>query len=263
MKRILLMKVLLVVSLLICLACVAGPPNQTYSLPSGGACEVLTTPEPWLLKNYRVPGHTGLAGASGIDKTELREHDGKIAIAILSGLGRNLDETAYSTKKYVFDLADVRKIQAITEHEWLMAEPIDSEQKSVAGLPGSEYIDYGKNVDYQGKRFAASGDHLSFSDYAALPSPDGHWLALQSFDGKINPPGGMFGMFPHSGHFYVDVFDVDSGTKRFTLKGWAASGGVDEVPQKGTRWVHGKFLFLDFLDDKASFIVCDPTRRSG
>ena len=233
----------------------APPPTYSFTLPPGGACEMLKIPEPWLLQTFdAIYSPDGMAPAHRYDQVELRDLDGKVAIAVLSAHASRKGKTSYS-KKYSFDPGDATTIRAISDADWSRAYAGEGYEKPVGNVTASTptSFDYGDSIDYQGNRLAGSGEHLFPGDRAALLSRDQQWVALQSYNGPVGL-GARRG-----GAFYVDVFAAASGKKRFTLGG-EASSGAPYLTQENTKWTHGKYLFLDPMDDRGSFIICDPAR---
>jgi hypothetical protein len=192
------------------------------------------------------------------DDFQLRELAGQFAIAIKSGLGEGLGKDVYSKQKYSFTLRNPVVLNRIGDQEWNSGTLLPKSEKGVVQCVSGCDSQF-QPVEYKGKEFRASGEHpTSGVDDAAFLSPNQNWLALQSYDGSIDP---VTAHLPESGMLYVDVFDARSGAKQFTAKIHRSSGGV-EGPAIRTRWISGDYLLLDIFPDKQKLIFCDATKQT-
>ncbi|HEY3936472.1 MAG TPA: hypothetical protein VGL97_03540 [Bryobacteraceae bacterium] len=90
-------------------------------------------------------------------------------------------------------------------------------------------------------------------------SQDGSFLAVNSWDGiiAISEPL-MFGRRQFDGHYYVDIYNVDSGQKALAVSG--EFHGVDpHIFFEKSAWI-SKYYFVLPLDGELvhrRFIICD------
>ncbi len=113
----------------------------------------------------------------------------------------------YGENKFQFTPGRPTVLTPIDDEKWRSAkDDVVSTKDPRLVDPSSQ-----SEITYRGKQLRFSGEHLTLTN-AALPSPDGEFLALQSFtfekrEGEIDP---------NAGTFYVDMFRVRSGVKQFS-----------------------------------------------
>jgi len=118
--------------------------------------------------------------------------------------------TIRSLNQYAVVL-DKARVEAADRTQWDSVPELATAYESPFHAP-PQVIDY-EEVLYGERRFRGSGDHLNGGRPYAL-SPDGSWLALMSWRGKVPACQDFFcdGTIPR-GQLFVDVFNVASGEK--------------------------------------------------
>jgi hypothetical protein len=227
---------------------------EEYLVTKVSSCQEVEVPERWRIRNMD-PGVTGGNAVTIDDYFELRNLHDQIAIAVKSASGELFGQNVYSEQKYSFALSHPTALKPISEDEWYSA-PALIKTLGAASKPSPAALDsWHWSVlhwfDYKGHQFRASGNEPASQENGSLLSPGGRWLAVQSFDGKEE---GSF-ISAWRGMFYVDVFDVVSGSKRFTVQVYCTHGQA--APQTANYWLNQNYLFLDVFSNKRKFILCD------
>lgn len=140
-------------------------------------------------------------------------------------------------------------VRPASQDEWNRAGPLPpfrQEVPSVIGPPESATM-----VEYAGGRFPRRGEYWG----VVLPSPDGRWLSVVSFNGRIETPWYQPCFFfgcpdkPTKGDLFVDVFDVASGTAVQSVRAHY-SGMTAAVIYGEAFWAEGGRLFVMPLDER-------------
>jgi len=138
----------------------------------------------------------------------------------------------YSEKKFAFDLSDPRRLRTAEETEW--------RKSAVAALhrrPAGDNLDRngavaGPELEHGGRMFPRAGKE--WASPPALLSPNGRWLALQSYDPKprqrfaIEVFRGVGGL-PNDGNFYAEVYDAGTGLRKARVHASFANVSADTV----------------------------------
>jgi len=66
-------------------------------------------------------------------------------------------------------------------------------------------------------------------------------------------------VLPADGQFFVEVFEVATGSKRLAIRGEFHRIDATSVWQE-TAWVAGRYLVLPFHTEMQAFAICDPGR---
>jgi len=176
---------------------------------------------------------------------------------LLVGVKTSIDPPAYFAQKFGFNPSSPARVRPATDLEWEKASQIELSRHSVANFGGSS-LPQVPEIKYAGKGFPKNGSFWAYDWAAALLSPDGRWLAIQTYDGKLPPPEnrGLRGYLPGEGRFFVDLYEVATGRKRVTIRGRFDDIYASEVWQD-TAWLSDPYLVLPFHTHKEAFVICD------
>ena len=170
-----------------------------------------------------------------------------------------------SLEKYWISLADPSRIQPATQEDWDRASKLEVQIPERPALkPGAftpEEVPDSSPVSFHGRSFQKTGRYWVDKGSLGIPSPDGHWIVLQSYDhdrgGGSNPISD--GYEPASGPFYIDVFNTGTGKKSFTLTGELHNVTASSF-YSNSGWLDGHHLILGLDLSYQALIVCDPTK---
>jgi hypothetical protein len=119
--------------------------------------------------------------------------------------------TSTSSNRVVVGLRD-GLVRDARPGEWDTSKPIASHSDD----PFRERpVVEGTNVSYLRRRFPASGEIIE--RYAL--SPDGNWLAVISYTGKVNRGRELFDFAGARGELYISIFQTSTGTRAAELSG--------------------------------------------
>jgi len=185
---------------------------------------------------------------------------------LLVGVKEPVVPPVYFAKKFAFNPSNPARVRPATDLEWEKATPIELSQKSVAkfnyrlptGVVTEDPLPRVPEIEYVGKRFPKRGEFWARADFGAILSPDGRWLAIQTYDGKPPPPEHQAarGYLPGEGRFFVDLYEVATARKRVTIRGEFEDISASEVWQD-TAWLMERYLVLQFHIRKEAFVLCD------
>ena len=182
------------------------------------------------------------------------------------GVKTSIDPPVYFAQKFAFNPSNPARVRPATDLEWEKATRIELSQKSVAsfktllptGVVIEDTLPQVPEIEYAGKRFPRRGSFWAYGWAAALLSPDGWWLAIQTYDGKLPPPEnrGLRGYLPGEGRFFVDLCEVATARKRVTIRGEFDNVYASTVWQD-TAWLTERCLVLPFHMHMEAFVLCD------
>jgi hypothetical protein len=108
-----------------------------------------------------------------------------------------------------------------------------------------------EGVPYKGKLFRKSGE--SWTDYDALVSPRGTWIAVFSYSSRDKPDRGWLPGFPADGdepgrgEVFLDVYNVVSGVKVISARspfGQKPGGFVPSMLFGSSLWIDDNYLIM-------------------
>ena len=120
----------------------------------------------------------------------------------------------------------------------------------------------GDAVLLQGKLFRKSGPQWPLSAEYARVSPDGNWIAVQSWDGKNYANGNIPLLGPHggSGEFFIDLYGVSSGRRFASIAGEEHDTLEADEPLGPTFWLESRYFILKLGSHLEKMLVCEvPT----
>jgi hypothetical protein len=129
----------------------------------------------------------------------------------------------YSESVYALSLDGRYELRTSNISEWEKAEKLPNVKFDV--FVNKTKVN-GDEVEFEGKSFKKSGQ--SWTNTAALPSPNGKWIAVFSHtSGKGRPNYGLWsGGGPGPGEMFIDIYEVSSSKK--VLSGHRSHTGGDE-----------------------------------
>src|SRR5579871_832068 len=117
----------------------------------------------------------------------------------------------YTRRIYEIDLASPKaEARAIPEATWQSAARIPLGQHNIV----SEQMYASREAAFNGIKLLKTGDLLMIPPNASRLSPDGTWLVLQSWRGKVNSEDSIRGILAAGvgkGSIFFDVFHADTG----------------------------------------------------
>jgi hypothetical protein len=218
-------------------ACTRGPHARVVeSRADVGSIGVVRFPAPWT----RGPSNTHILGPANY---VLRAASPEELLFRRDGRGQGTSDNIFAVR-----IRDRFPVRTAGEDEWSRAEPLPAfrqEVPSVTGPPASATM-----VGYGGGAFPRRGEYWG----VVLPSPDGRWLSVVSFDGRIETPWYRLCLFgcpdkPLDGDLFIDVFEVTSGTAVQSIRAHY-SGMTAAVIYDEAFWGDGGRLFVMPLDER-------------
>jgi hypothetical protein len=233
---------------------------------SKGACKEIRLPD-WE-PPPDLPGPRGwgalLMDAPLTSDLDFRSGDGGVLVGLLVVPNYpNAGPRPYSPAKYRIDPATGR-IRKATEGEWDRAEPFFVYRDST--LPAGLDMNPEKHLIYKGKEFVRRGAQWPLpSEDAARLSPDGSFLAVNSWDGemKICPELAPLGCRDRiQGTYYVEIYDAASASLILSLSGQFQ--GVEPLALfLRSAWASKNFYFLPLDTVKMNrFVFCDVEKAA-
>jgi hypothetical protein len=117
----------------------------------------------------------------------------------------------------------------------------------------------GDAVLLRGKLFRKSGSQWPLSAEHARVSPDGNWIAVQSWEGKNYANGNIPLLGPHggSGKFFVDLYGVSSGRRFASIDGEEHDTLEADEPLGLTFWLESHNFILKLGSHLERMLVCE------
>jgi len=163
----------------------------------------------------------------------------------------------YSPAKYWIDPATGR-VRRATESEWGGGQQNPAYRDST--LQAGFTMDPEKHLIYKGKEFVRRGAQWPFTSRdAARLSPDGGFLAVNSWDGeiKICSEYALGCQNRIQGTYYMEIYDVPSGSLTLSLKG-QFEGVEPSALFVRSAWSSRQYYFLPLDAVKMNrFVLCD------
>jgi hypothetical protein len=165
----------------------------------------------------------------------------------------------YSPNKYWVDLRSGR-VRAATQAEWDSGVLV---RQSFRGRgpywePGpANGVPSGDAILFQGKLFRKSGPQWSPSAEHARVSPDGNWIAVQSWEGKDYANGDI--VAPRGGHgkFFIDLYQVSSAQRFVSIAGEEHDTLRADEPLIGTFWLQSRYFIVQLGSHLEKMLVCE------
>lgn len=222
-------------------------------------CHIIQFPEGW-----KVPTGPGpIYRYEYYDKYEFRALGPLSSNFLVRGvidLGK-----VYTKNIYTVDLSDANApAVSTTEQAWESATRVSTRQRSAIS---QLYIPKpNQALEYRGVRFNKSGEFWSYEGGSV--SPDQSWLVLQSWTGSASSGSGTgFGKcFPFGcrGKIFLDIFNLDTSKKIFTIEGTYSGGDPDGNLLRSTEWLTERYFIVPMGDHRERCLVCEfGGRRPG
>jgi hypothetical protein len=187
--------------------------------------------------------------------------DGEILVAAWA-LASAIVPRIYSSNAYRIPTTVGRRPHRASDKEWTSAELMRVNPSFAEGCNADE-----KGVLCGDKRFDRTHTTPRVGEIGnhAYRSPDGHWLALDSWDGRIlyqKKSGGILGDFPGSGGIagargnqFVDIFEFAT-VRRVVTAGGSFNGWPDGAFRLS--WLPPHYLVGVMDRAQLKFLFCNP-----
>jgi hypothetical protein len=145
----------------------------------------------------------------------------------------------YSADVFGVDLDGKYNVRPVSLEEWGQGQRLSNKRYDVYAHETSVN---GDAVAYRGKMFKRTGK--SWESTAALPSPDGKWLAVFSHTSEKDLPsyGVMGGGGRGKGEMFVDVYNASSAKRVFSAHVPHRGGDQPSRFFNSARWVGNSYL---------------------
>jgi len=225
---------------------------------------VKITPDPKACTIVHLPKWKRAAGPDWMTPTADCEYDFRSSEdGFLVGLHCRpefKDNQLYSPSKYAVSFGSGR-VRKATDSEWNLAGPYLAFRLSTQEhWPIENY----KPLVYRGRVFRKSG--LTWPGESDIRlcsrlSPEGDFLAVNSWDGTIQFGGGLFDLSIHQyvdGFYYVDIYNSDSARRVLLIQGHFHDVDPTDMFRKSA-WISKRYfvLPLDFENKMRNFVICD------
>ncbi|MBL8175051.1 MAG: hypothetical protein JNK48_10290 [Bryobacterales bacterium] len=202
--------------------------------PLDCGCREVNLPAPWRFSEP-LPNSGSLV---------FRTFNGRILV------GSEFDPDTQSVNHYTFvfeRFSDPIHIIPVSNELWKSAQPVTLHSRSILRDDTSR-----EKITYKGKEYARAGHHWAYPFAAALPSPSGRLLALQSFTGSRKGDKTL----QKDATIYIEVFDTSSGAKVCGVEGVHSDYlGADLLSE--TSWISDFHLIASISpDDMQRFLFC-------
>lgn len=230
------------------------PPQASAQLPEDSVvlryepascwCYEVTTPEEWKFRD----------ATSQPGSLEFRMYFGSI---MLFGVKANVEDSLNHFTWSPPLSGTVVRARGVPTPLWTRAKPFTLHQKSlIFDVFAEEKPTY---VSYRGRDYRKTGAYWSNNFSAALPSPDGQLLTLQSYTGsrvrdlEHQPDGKIF----------IDVYDTNSGEAVCRIQGAHRDYlGADLLDS--TSWLSDTLMVATIAPFyKRRFLLCDFSQRGS
>jgi hypothetical protein len=165
----------------------------------------------------------------------------------------------YSPNKFWVNL-ESGKVRRATEAEWdsgvLVRQSFPAkgpffETETEKGTHSQD------GVLFKGKLFRKSGPQWSLSAEDGRISPDGKWIAVQSWEGRDYHNGDIIAPLGGPGKFFIDLYDVSSG-RRFAqvdgaVRGTLCADGILDL----TFWLESRYFIVQLGSHLERMLVCE------
>ena len=230
------------------------PPQASAQLPGDSVvlryepascwCYEVTTPEEWKFRD----------ATSQPGSLEFRMYFGSIKLFGVTAVVENsLNHFTWSPPLS----GTVVRATAVPPRLWTSAKPITLHQKSLITDVLAE--EKPTHVSYRGRDYRKTGAYWSNSFSAALPSPDGQLLILQSHTGSR-----VGDREPQTdGKIYIDVYDTNSGKAVCRIQG-AHSDYFGAGLLEATSWLSDTLMVASIAPFyMRRFLQCDFSQRGS
>ncbi|MBL8175052.1 MAG: hypothetical protein JNK48_10295 [Bryobacterales bacterium] len=208
--------------------------------PSDCGCGEVKLPAPWRFSKP-LPNSGSLV---------FRMFNGRILV------GSEYDPDTESVNHYALvfvRFTDPIHAVPVSKELWKSAQPVTLHRKSILWNDTPR-----EKITYKGKEYARAGKYWGYPFSAALPSPSGRLIALQSFTGSRTGDKTL----QKDGTIYFEVFDTSSGTKVCGVEGVHSDYLGAELLAE-TFWFSDIFLISSISpDDLQRFLFCDFKPKS-
>jgi hypothetical protein len=173
----------------------------------------------------------------------------------------------YSPNKFWVNLRTGR-VRAATQVEWnsgVLVRQSFRARGPYFELEPENGAPSGDAVLLKGKLFRKSGPQWPLSAKHARVSPDGNWIAVQSWEGKNYANGDIPLFAPRGGHgkFFIDLYEVSSGQRFALIAGQQHDTLRADEPLIGTFWLESRYFILQLGSHLEKMLVCEvPTSPS-
>jgi len=171
-------------------------------------------------------------------------------------VGSEYDQDMESLNHYAFvfqRFTDPVHVAPVSLELWKSAQPVTLYRKSILWSDSPQ-----ERITYKGKEFARAGNYWAYPFAAALPSPSGRLLAVQSFSGSRKGDKTL----KKDGTIYIEVFDTSNGAKVCGVEGVHSDYLGAELLAE-TFWLTDLFLIASISpDDMQRFLFCDFKPKS-
>jgi hypothetical protein len=236
--------------------------TQSFTIepPHTNICWVVQTPDRWAFTSQqRKEYETDTTSHLEFRRSPLG--DGEILVAAWV-YGTSGPQRIYSSNPYWISTRASMRPRPSTSEEWTGAEVL---RVNPGASPGCVPDQSGATCG--GQRFDRThttprvGEILT----SAYRSPDGRWLALSGWDGRLlyQRNSGIWGGFPDSGgvggaqgHQFLDIFEFATAQRIAT-----AGGDFHGWPPgrfAGSAWLPPHFLFAVIDKNQRRFLFCNP-----
>ncbi|HSE34394.1 MAG TPA: hypothetical protein VLA93_22665 [Pyrinomonadaceae bacterium] len=213
-------------------------------------------PDPWI----KVVGNSERGVNDNVGYV-VRKSAGELIFAIKQGFAgeqygleisdfpvRHADYDYYSDNRFAVGLDGAFRIRKATTEEWDAAEKPVHSYYFIRSFLNKQHTN--EAVQYKGKLFRKSGE--SWTDYDALVSPRGTWIAVFSYSSRDKPdPGWLPGLGgggePGRGEVFLDIYNVSSGAKVISARspfGAKPGGFVPSMLFGSSVWVEDRYLIM-------------------
>jgi hypothetical protein len=164
----------------------------------------------------------------------------------------------YSPNKFLANLG-TGQVREATQEAWDLGLPLH-QTRDVKGQflkPTNE-----KGVLLEGRVFPKSGPQWPISGALDRVSPDGKWIAVQSWDGKDYGNGDI--VAPRGGHgkFFIDLYEVSSGRRFASIEGEMHDTLRADLAVALTFWLESRYFIVQLGSHLERMLVCEvPTNR--
>jgi hypothetical protein len=158
------------------------------------------------------------------------------------------DYDYYSDNRFAVGIDGAFRIRKATTDEWDAAEKPVHSYYFIRSFINKQHTNEG--VQYKGKLFRKSGE--TWTDYDALVSPRGTWIAVFSYSSRDKPDSGWLpglggGGEPGRGEVFLDVYNVSSGERVISARspfGAKPGGFVPSMLFGSSLWVEDRYLIM-------------------